>query len=234
MDTDNLELQKRSRRRLVGAAALALLAAIVLPMVMDEEPRGPAQDIQITIPERDGELSRPIGGRAPQAAEAEIAPPPQEAASPPAERAVVTPAAPPVAAVAPAPVVTPPAPRSSPPAPPAPARAPAAAEAPRPAQPAPATPPEDESARVRAILEGRVAAPVSSSGSYVVQIAAFGDPANAEALAADLKKKGFVAYTEKAGNVTRVRVGPFAARGEADAAAGRLRELGQNPVVTAR
>ncbi|PTD97443.1 SPOR domain-containing protein [Pseudothauera lacus] len=231
MDTDNLELQKRSRRRLVGAAALALLAAIVLPMVMDEEPLSPVQDIQITIPERDGELSRPIGGRAPQAAEAEIAPPPQEAAPPAAERAAVTPAAPPVAAVAPAPVViTPPTPGSSPPAPPAPA----AAQAPRPAQPAPATPPEDESARVRAILEGRVAAPVSSSGSYVVQIAAFGDPANAEALAADLKKKGFVAYTEKAGNVTRVRVGPFTARGEADAAAGRLRELGQNPVVTAR
>ena len=43
-----LELKKRARRRLVGAAALAVLAAIVLPMVMDQAPKQqPAQDIQI-------------------------------------------------------------------------------------------------------------------------------------------------------------------------------------------
>ncbi|WIM06588.1 MAG: SPOR domain-containing protein [Candidatus Nitricoxidivorans perseverans] len=48
-----LELKKRARRRLVGAAALALLAAIVLPMVMDHEPKQPAQDIQIRIPSQD-------------------------------------------------------------------------------------------------------------------------------------------------------------------------------------
>ncbi len=47
-----LELKKRARRRLVGAAALALLAAVILPMVMDHEPRQPAQDVQITIPRR--------------------------------------------------------------------------------------------------------------------------------------------------------------------------------------
>ncbi len=58
-DTDapldgQLELKKRSRRRLVGAAALALLAIIVLPMVMDHEPRQPVQDVQIRIPSQDG------------------------------------------------------------------------------------------------------------------------------------------------------------------------------------
>lgn len=48
-----LELKKRARRRLVGATALALLAAIVLPMVMDQAPRQPVQDIQIRIPAQD-------------------------------------------------------------------------------------------------------------------------------------------------------------------------------------
>ena len=48
-----LELKKRARRRLVGATALALLAAIVLPMVMEHEPRPPAQDIQVRIPGQD-------------------------------------------------------------------------------------------------------------------------------------------------------------------------------------
>ena len=33
----NLQLKKRARRRLVGAIAFAGLAAVVLPMVMDEE-----------------------------------------------------------------------------------------------------------------------------------------------------------------------------------------------------
>jgi DedD protein len=44
-EADNLDIKKRARRRLVGAAALALLAAIVLPMMMDQEPRSASQDI---------------------------------------------------------------------------------------------------------------------------------------------------------------------------------------------
>lgn len=55
-----LELKKRARRRLVGAVALALLAVIVLPMVMDDEPRTGSQDIQVRIPSRDG--SQKIAG----------------------------------------------------------------------------------------------------------------------------------------------------------------------------
>ena len=56
-----LELKKRARRRLVGAAALALLAAVVLPMVMDHEPRQPAQDVverSRPAPRHDGAAER--------------------------------------------------------------------------------------------------------------------------------------------------------------------------------
>ncbi len=48
-----LLLKKRARRRLIGAAALALFAAIVLPMVMDHQPAPPLKDIQVRIPSPD-------------------------------------------------------------------------------------------------------------------------------------------------------------------------------------
>lgn len=48
-----LQRKKRARRRLVGAAALALLAIIVLPIVMDHEPRPAVQDIEVQIPSKE-------------------------------------------------------------------------------------------------------------------------------------------------------------------------------------
>jgi DedD protein len=45
-----LPLKKRARRRLVGAVAFAGLAAVVLLMVMDEEPKQQVRDVQIRIP----------------------------------------------------------------------------------------------------------------------------------------------------------------------------------------
>lgn len=48
-----LQLKKRARRRLVGAIAFAGLAAVVLPVVMDQEPRQQPQEVQIRIPGQD-------------------------------------------------------------------------------------------------------------------------------------------------------------------------------------
>lgn len=56
-----LQLKKRARRRLVGAVAFAGLAAVVLPMVMDEEPKRPIQDVQIRIPGQDQVPFQPKG-----------------------------------------------------------------------------------------------------------------------------------------------------------------------------
>lgn len=50
---EDTQLKKRARRRLIGAVALALLAAIVLPMVMDHQPAPPLKDIQVRIPSPD-------------------------------------------------------------------------------------------------------------------------------------------------------------------------------------
>lgn len=48
-----LQIKKRARRRLVGAVAFVSVVAVVLPLVMDHEPRQPVQDVEIRIPGQD-------------------------------------------------------------------------------------------------------------------------------------------------------------------------------------
>ncbi len=47
---EEIQLRKRARRRLVGAIALAVLAAIFLPMVFDDQAK-PVGNVQIQIPD---------------------------------------------------------------------------------------------------------------------------------------------------------------------------------------
>lgn len=47
------QIKKRARRRLVGAVFFASIVAIVLPMVMDNEPKQAVQDVEIRIPGQD-------------------------------------------------------------------------------------------------------------------------------------------------------------------------------------
>lgn len=50
---EELKLRKRARRRLIGAVVLAAIAAVVLPMVLDSEPRQVSQEVSIKIPATD-------------------------------------------------------------------------------------------------------------------------------------------------------------------------------------
>jgi DedD protein len=52
--------KKRARRRLVGAIALALAAAVGLPMLLDSEPKPLAGDIAIQIPPKDKAAPLPV------------------------------------------------------------------------------------------------------------------------------------------------------------------------------
>lgn len=225
-DADNLDIKKRARRRLVGAVALALLAAVVLPMIMEQEPHPAVQDIQITIPDRDrvAALRRPAAADETPAATTTVPVPEDEAlaASDKAPEAAAKPAIKPAAEPAvPAPRVESPPPRPA-------AEAPAA----RAPEPRPAAPSAEEEARVRAILSGQVVPPRGES--YVIQVGAFSDAAKAARLADELKAKGFPAYTERSGSVTRVRVGPVAGRTAADSAAARLKAAGHQAVLQPR
>lgn len=51
-----LPQKKRARRRLIGAAAVCLAAAIALPILLDSEPRQVRGDIEAKIPSRDTPL----------------------------------------------------------------------------------------------------------------------------------------------------------------------------------
>jgi DedD protein len=231
-DADNLDIKKRARRRLVGAVALALLAAVVLPMIMDQEPHPAIQDIQITIPDRDaagGPRRTPLASEAQAPSAAVPVPEDDEVAAgdktapPPTVEAPAKPA--PEVAVAPPP-------RAAAPVAPQPARSEPPATVRAEPESRPVAPSAEEEARVRAILSGQAVPPRGES--FVIQVGAFSDAAKATRLADDLKTKGFQAYTERAGNVTRVRVGPIAGRAAADAAAARLKAAGHQAVLQPR
>jgi DedD protein len=50
---DVLMLKRRARRRLVGAIALVLLVVIVLPVILDQEPKPVRHDLTVQIPSQD-------------------------------------------------------------------------------------------------------------------------------------------------------------------------------------
>jgi len=50
---DALLLKRRARRRLVGAIALVLLVVVVLPILLDQEPKPVPHDLTVQIPSQD-------------------------------------------------------------------------------------------------------------------------------------------------------------------------------------
>src|SRR5450756_47735 len=72
--------------------------------------------------------------------------------------------------------------------------------------------------------------PVSAEG-YVAQVGAFSNPDTAKQELKKLKKWGFKAYTEKAGDKIRVRVGPYPDRDKAEKAGRLLEKHGLHPVI---
>jgi DedD protein len=215
----DLQLKKRARRRLVGAVALALLAVIILPMVMDREPRPLSQDIQVRIPSQDstGLASKVIPGK--PAATPMPAPEPKPAAEQKPEVQVKPEPAPAVpVAIAPAAIAKP---------------APAATVVPaaKPAEKS-AVPEKKieavEKPAARAVMDAKPA--VDASGQWVVQLGAYKEAGNVKLLLSKLKGIGVSAYTEKfdspQGPRTRVRAGPFSSQDAAEKARARIKIIG--------
>lgn len=87
----------------------------------------------------------------------------------------------------------------------------------------------DEAARARALLEGRSApeASASSNERFIVQIGAFAEVSKANEIKAKLGAGAFTQTVDtKDGKRTRVRMGPFKSREEADKAAARAKSQG--------
>lgn len=66
----------------------------------------------------------------------------------------------------------------------------------------------------------------ATSTAYVVQVGVFQSPANAQALQQQLLKAGIPAHTE-----TRVQLGPYQDRREAETALAKVKKLGVNAVL---
>jgi DedD protein len=60
---DEVSLKRRARRRLIGAVALVIVIVVLLPMVLDSEPKLGGQDIELRIPDKDkvGEFMPKMG-----------------------------------------------------------------------------------------------------------------------------------------------------------------------------
>jgi len=210
-----LQLKKRARRRLVGAAALALFAVIVLPMVMDREPRPLSQDIQVRIPSQDstGLAAKVLPGKpaaTPMPAPEPVAEPKTDIKAKP-EPAAVTSAVVPAVANAVAPMAAPPAAKP-------------AEKAATPEKKAVAA----EKPAAKKAAEAKSA--TDASGQWVVQLGAYKEAGNVKLLLAKLKGVGVPAYTEKfdspQGARTRVRAGPFASQDAAEKARARIKIIG--------
>jgi DedD protein len=242
-----LQLKKRARRRLVGAIAFAGLAAVVLPMVMDEEPKQQVQDVQIIIPNQDQAPFNPKALAAKSTPSAVPAPMPAASAAKPA--APVKPELVPTAV----PSATPQKPvEAAPPAKPAakaPEKTPEKAvekkaekkiEKPLDKPAEKSAKPVEETQRAAAILGGKAAdaAPANGGGQHVILIGAFANAANVKQLQSKIGELGIKTYTEPLdspqGKKTRVRAGPFANREAADKALDKLQRIGVSGVVAAK
>ena len=223
-----LTQKKRARRRLVGALVLGLAAAIVLPLVLDSEPRQTIPDVQVEIPPRDAPLPPKADEASAHGNEVAVVPPVEPASPVPEKPAPVAPAEPPTAAAI-APAVT------APTAPKAPDEHKSAAKTPPKPAEAPKTAPKGAAAPKAEASAPATPASAKAETRFAVQVGAFANAGSARAQADKARKAGVRVYTETVktaqGERTRVRVGPFASREAADQARAKLKSIGLDASV---
>lgn len=216
VQTESVEsMRQRAKHRLLGATVLVLIGVIGFPLLFDKQPRPIAVDTPIDIPDKNKVL--PLALPAPPASSAVAAAP---TPAPVASGVPVAPAAP--ASARPPVVITetaePPVKAAS-----KPVKSEAALTPPVPAKPT-------EADKVKALLDGKATEePAAAAGRFVVQVGAFADAARAREVRQKLEQAGLKTYTHvadtKDGKRIRVRVGPFAAKAEAEKAAEKIKKL---------
>jgi DedD protein len=225
-------VRRRARHRLIGAAVLVLLGVIGFPLLFDTEPRPISVDIPIEIPSKNPKPALPAAPVVKETATSAPAPAKPVEANVAAKESlgereeVVAPEPPrPIqkpAERAPSPVVEKPTQKP---------------ETAAPQVPAKATPASADAERARALLQGKpdpdksvAAKPAAGTERLVVQVGAFAEAAGAREVRSKLERAGLKTYTHVAqtpqGERTRVRVGPFDSRAEAEKAAARVKALG--------
>ncbi len=250
------DMRRRAQHRLIGAAVLVALGVIGFPILFDTQPRPIPVDVPIEIPDRNevaplmvpgdqaqtdtGSRAEQDAGRAsPVVPDAALDDGEELVINEPAPLAVPKPPEPPRLVPEP-PVATPaPAPKPEVKPEPKPEPKPEVKPEPKPERPKPAV---SEAERARALLEGRAPVPAPAAaavpakaeaakqGRFIVQVGAFADGSKAAEVRSKLERAGLKTYVQvietKDGKRTRVRVGPYESRDEADKAATRIKGMG--------
>ena len=228
--------KRRARRRLIGAVALTLLAVIILPLVLEDEPP-PTGALQVHMPASTAQTATP---QAPAALPdtIEFAPPASnmqvESDEPQPEQrepdtsipATSTPARPVVTEKTVKAAVNTDSVGSQKTEPKAESGAGQKSAIKTEAKSATVKAADAKSAETKT---GKSSGPTQSA--YSVQIGVFTDQANVEKLKMRVSALGMKATTEKLGTSTRVRVGTYAERDQADAAAKKLKAAGLSAQV---
>ncbi|WP_275663489.1 SPOR domain-containing protein [Laribacter hongkongensis] len=226
------ESSPRSRRPLLMAAAAVVVALLGWAIYQSGNEPEPAHSVPTIAPSVSGKIAEapapaadaPPAGQTPATtAEPEPAPSPA-ATTEPASRLPHGPAPAPKPAAAPAPART----AKEPAANPAPAtKATAARPEPAPAAPARSVVMKQETPPPVAAAPAE-AQPAGTSKGYRVQLGLFSNLGNATALIQRLKAADIPVRSE-----TRVSVGPFQTRAEAEEAMQKLKDMGLSPMLAA-
>lgn len=223
---ESLEVvRRRARHRLLGAIVLVFVAVVAFPLLFDSQPRPVAIDTPILIPDR--QQTPPLASAAPVPAAQAPAKPLLPAASEVPVHSSLEPGKEELVLPTPA---TPAASAES--AKPEPAKTASAASKSEPADKQDKhdskAKPADDGSKAKALLEGKSAA--AEPARHIVQVGAFADADKVREVRRKLEQAGLKTYTQtiegKDGKrTTRVRVGPFESRAEAEKAAARVRKL---------
>ncbi len=225
---DNAEqLRRRANRRLLGASVLLLIAIIAVPMFLEREPPALPDNVDVRIPPVEGTKFEPKFPDGKKAAEksAEI-PAITEPTGSQASLSAMQTAPPPVIDAPKAAVVSseaPVAPKNNLPK--------AAVAAPKPQEKPAEKPAEKPLNKTAEKAPAKLAAEAERKpGQLVIQVIAVRDAAVAKAMYDRAKSLKFPAYTEQIdvtnGKVTRVRVGPYATKQQAESARAKLAQAG--------
>lgn len=241
--------KKRARRRLIGAVALVLAAVIGLPMIFDSEPKPLADDIAIQIPSKDKAGPTAVAEHpAPASASASVTKIAASAALDPQEEVIDAPVvaeADKAQAMEPAKTVA----TVAQPSPPKqehvkpsvePSHAKAEVKSEVKAEPKADTKPVakavdtkvEDATRAIALLEGKSdpKAADKKAGHFVIQVAALSTKDKIDELQSKLRDVGIKSYTQKivtgSGDRTRIRVGPFASKEDAEKVRAKIIKLG--------
>ncbi len=180
---DELKLKQRARRRLIGAVTLLAALVLILPIVLDKEPKHASDDIAVHIPAKENVPFNP-----------DLAPVEPEPKPEPVDP--------------PEPVVN---------------------------TPTPAVPDDAEAPPLPPINKPIKSIKPDPERGFFVQVGVFSKAENAKSVQAKLATNKLTAVTDRiktsGGERSRVRLGPFATRNEADKVLSNVKRIGEKNAV---